>query len=45
MQLIESIRELSLEEIRDIYTRYLYYDFPFDESERRKLRIVRSDRE
>ena len=31
MQLIESIRELSLEEIRDIYTRYLYYDFPFDE--------------
>ena len=31
MQLSESIRELSLEEIRDIYTRYLYYDFPFDE--------------
>ncbi|MBR3032250.1 MAG: GNAT family N-acetyltransferase [Clostridiales bacterium] len=31
MQLIESIRELSLEEIRDIYNRYLYNDFPFDE--------------
>ena len=31
MQLIESIRELSLEEIRDIYNKYLYNDFPFDE--------------
>lgn len=31
MQLIETIRELTLEEIRDIYTGYLYYDFPSDE--------------